>query len=169
MVTTEELVYKLRNNSRFLMEVVIYNNPQAVLEKLEKHADFLSDGEIDDAEKIKNIVSQLIDEGENEAVDDILTVPFNRSDATDKLQEAYNFLIVQRGKSKTNGKFLDTDGSLYLLASAEYSAPSPKTQNQPLKQVKVFGATITFTKKDLIIFGLALALAIAYFSNKNNK
>jgi len=166
-MTLTELINKLRTDPIFLTEVIVFNNPNAVLDKLERLADFVDAEDIETPEQLLNIVKQLINEGEMDTVNEILAVPFDEAAATDQLKAAYKQLVKERGQTTVDGRFLDTQGGLLLLAKS-----APTQNNQPSKPKETScgcnGKVITLTKKHIII-GIVVLVITFLLLKKYNK
>lgn len=163
-MTTPQLVHKLRTDANFLTEVIVFNNPNAVLGKLEQSTDFVDAQDIENADQLLQVIKQLQGEGEIELTNKILTVPFNEANATPQLIEAHNQLIKERGEKTLDGKFLETQGGLLLLSKA------PKTTNNNSNVVANCGCNgkvIRITGKQIVI-GLVV-LVVTFLLLKNIK
>lgn len=165
MITKEQVIYELRTNPRFLIQEVIANNPEAVNGKLRQ----VSDYEGQSVEQIEEYVFRLLDEGYTNEVNQIVQVPFNYDTAEPVLIEAYEQMVRDRNAT-VQGKFLDSSGGLFLLATT--TGTGRAASKRVTASCKCTGAgkvkTITITRKHIIIAAILLAL-LTYFICKRLK
>ena len=157
MFTKEEVIYNLRTNPRELLKTIIYNNPNAVNNKLGAVAEVQGDT----PERINDYVMQLLDEGHNEEVENIVTVPFNYESATQVLIDAHDQMVMDRGATK-QGRFVDSSGGLYLLANSKVKGTRQVHPNKPCGCAGVNLKPQYFGVKTKYIIG-AIVLAVAIY------
>lgn len=168
--TTEEIIHRLRNEPMFLSDVIVYNNPGAVNEKLNRHSDYVAET----PEQLADYVRGLIANNQFTIVNDILQVPFKSEDASPQLVDAYKQMVNERGTT-VEGKFLDTSGGLLLLASQTETPEekpavaivNPNSKNGCGCGGKCQGKfkTLVITKKHLIIGAIIIGLVIYWAYN----
>lgn len=168
--TTEEIIHRLRNEPMFLSDVIVYNNPGAVNDKLNRHSDYVAET----PEQLADYIRGLISNNQFSIVNDILQVPFKSEDASQQLVDAYKQMVTERGATVA-GKFLDTSGGLFLLATQPETPAeeptvaiiSPKSKGGCGCGGNCFGKlkTLVITKKHLIIGAVILGLVIYWAYN----
>ena len=172
----QKIIYKLRTEPGFLSDTIVYNNPEAVSQKLERHTDYVAET----ADQLAEYVKDLIREGQLTIVNDVLQVPFSEENATERLNDVYEQLVAERNQSPA-GKFEDINGGLFVLALEPHEVNDKTIKNiNPQLKSKGCGCNCGCGKKlslcsiketvknnkTLIIIGLVVAVLIYLKYNK---
>ena len=90
----QELINRLKTDAAFLIEVIVWNNPGAVLAKFATQ----TDTEMDSEEAIIAELDLYQQQGLHEVVSDVLAVPFLEGEtSSNELNEAFTYLRDRSG------------------------------------------------------------------------
>jgi hypothetical protein len=105
-MNVEEIVYNLKNDFTFLSEVIVYNNPVAVQDKIVESYP----AEFENEQAMLDVIYQFAGVGNEEFVTNALSVPFDETNASEELLRAWNQIKSEAGKT---AKFSDWSDGLF--------------------------------------------------------
>lgn len=122
-MTVEEILYKLKNDFSFLVNVVVSNNPDDVRRNLSQ----IIDGNYESVDSMINVIMQLHEVGQDDLVRKALNVPFISSNASPNLLSAWEQLKLQANSSLSTARTTDptlaipTGGYTGVSGSEQYA------------------------------------------------
>jgi len=158
-MNSKQIIYDLKNNFEFLAEVIVYNNPNAVEQKINESypANFENENAMLD------VIFDFASRGEQDFVINALSVPFLTENANTELLIAWNVIQVEAG---SGAKFSDWSGGMFQavgMIGSSWASNSNADIYLPPEQPK------TDYTKFFLLGGIVLILLVIVFVFTRNK
>lgn len=128
-MNSTEIVYNLKSDFPFLAEVIVYNNPRAVEQKINESypANF------ENQNAMLDVIFDFASRGDEDFVNYVLSVPFLSENATPELLLAWNNIKLQAG---SGARFSDWSGGMFqaigMIGSSWVANDDTVVINEPL-------------------------------------
>ena len=159
-MNSKQIIYDLKNNFEFLAEVIVYNNPNAVEQKINESypANFENENAMLD------VIFDFASRGEQDFVINALSVPFLTENANTELLIAWNVIQVEAG---SGAKFSDWSGGMFqaigMIGSSVANNNSGGDINLPPEPPR------TDYTKFFLLGGIVLILLVIVFVFTRNR
>ncbi len=105
-MTSDEIIYLLKNDFEFLATVIVFNNPVAVQDRIVE----TYPKQFENEEAMLQVIFEFANRGDEEFVDNALSVPFLTENANAELNLAWEQIKIEAG---TGAKFSDWSGGMF--------------------------------------------------------
>jgi len=169
----QDFIYKLKTEVPFLVDAIVFNNHEAVAQKMAKQFQIQNSN----PELVADEIIKLLNQGYTTEVEDFLTVPYILERANEVAKNSFNTLS-SKFYGNTEARVQNYSAGLYQLVKLEQTAPtqtakemSDTTQvlNTPIGAFSVKPEEKKKSKTMYYIIAAVILIAIVFYFSKTKK
>lgn len=169
----QDFLYKLKTEVPFLVDAIVFNNHEAVAQKMAKQFQIQNSN----PELIADEIIKLLNQGYTKEVEDFLTVPYIVERANEVAKNSFDTLS-NKFYGNTEARINNYSAGLYQLVKLEQAAPTQNAREMsdttqvlstPVGEFSVKPESKTKSKTIYYVIGGAIVLGILFYYFKTKK